>query len=146
MDVRILRISDEDECVRGVMLVNGSPHFTTLELPWRQNQRNISCIRPGRYECFKRQARTGLTAGLCMAYELREVEGRSGILIHVANSASDLEGCIGIGTAFANKPFPMITESQTAYKRFMKMFEAVDSFEVRVTDYIPGRYKRASCE
>lgn len=79
----------------------GNETFYTLELPWRENQNNISCIPPGVYECmmtdsahFKRKM-----------YLVDGVNGRTGIRIHSANFGGDatlglkkqLNGCIALG-------------------------------------------------
>lgn len=71
----------------------------TAELPWRDNRRNVSCIKPGRYICEMRGSSFG------RVYELKRVEGRSNVLIHYGNWAgdeslgyvSDVEGCILVG-------------------------------------------------
>lgn len=65
----------------------------TVELPWRNNQRNISCIPSGTYQVkwswspkFERNL-----------FLVQNVTGRSGIRIHVANFVSQLAGCIAMG-------------------------------------------------
>jgi len=78
----------------------GDRVFFTGELPWRDNQTNISCIPEGKFECrwtysarFKRYM-----------YEIK-VPGRVGIRIHSANLMGDasknfkcqLNGCISLG-------------------------------------------------
>jgi hypothetical protein len=62
----------------------------TIELPWLQNRRNVSCILEGRYALRKRfTSRHGLHVLVV------DVPGRSGILIHPANDAkTELRGCI----------------------------------------------------
>lgn len=75
--------------------------FYTLELPWRDNSRNISCIPAGIYECnFTVSAHFKRTM-----YLVDGVNNRTGIRIHSANLAGDktlglkcqLNGCIAIG-------------------------------------------------
>jgi hypothetical protein len=62
----------------------------TIELPWLQNQRNVSCIPEGRYELRKRFIKK---FGLHLL--VVDVPGRSWILIHPANDAkTQLKGCI----------------------------------------------------
>lgn len=61
----------------------------TVELAWNGNHRNISCIPEGEYIAdFERHQKFG------ECYRLRDVEGRDGILIHVANKRTQLRGCI----------------------------------------------------
>ena len=62
----------------------------TIELPWLQNKRNISCIPEGRYELKMRETKKRGQHLLVV-----NVKGRDGILIHPANDAKkDLQGCI----------------------------------------------------
>jgi hypothetical protein len=62
----------------------------TIELPWKDNKRNVSCIPEGQYEIeprFSKRFKHHLI--------LKDVKGRSFILFHPANDAlKDLEGCI----------------------------------------------------
>lgn len=62
----------------------------TIELPWLQNRRNVSCIPEGRYALRKR-----VTPKHGLHLLVVDVPGRSGILIHPANYAkTELRGCI----------------------------------------------------
>lgn len=62
----------------------------TIELPWNDNKRNISCIPEGVYEVeprFSKRFKHHLI--------LKAVKGRSFILFHPANDAlKELQGCI----------------------------------------------------
>ncbi|RKE92265.1 DUF5675 family protein [Ichthyenterobacterium magnum] len=62
----------------------------TIELPWNNNKRNISCVSEGCYEIeprFSKRFKHHLI--------LKDVKGRSFILFHPANNAQkELEGCI----------------------------------------------------
>lgn len=62
----------------------------TIELPWRNNQRMISCIPEGRYPLALRFSDRHQWHLL-----VKEVPGRSLILLHKANNAlKQLKGCI----------------------------------------------------
>ena len=62
----------------------------TIELPWRNNQRNISCIPEGKYEVIPRFSKKFKHHLI-----LKNVANRSFILFHPANDAQrDLAGCI----------------------------------------------------
>lgn len=66
-------------------------HCFTLELPDRQNQRNISCIPEGEYLVWKMPP-TGKRK-----YEyfwVQDVPGRTGILFHPGNYTHQIRGCI----------------------------------------------------
>ena len=78
------------EGTNGTILLYGKALCHTIELPWRQNRRNISCIPEGRYRLRPYRSRK---FGSCLI--LDDVPRRSGILIHAANhAATELQGCI----------------------------------------------------
>ena len=61
----------------------------TIERPWLQNRVNVSCIPAGTYDLKPvNSPKFGLT------FEVESVIGRTHILIHKANKASELQGCI----------------------------------------------------
>ena len=81
-------------------LTNGDFNCKTLELPWRYNKQNISCIPAGEYICrIRKSPRFGIT------YHVKNVPNRGYILIHSGNFAGDKEkgfkshvaGCILLG-------------------------------------------------
>lgn len=75
--------------------------LVSLELPWKDNKKIISCILPGDYDLVKITRPNGDTAFL-----VKDVPGRSEILIHIANYAAgkkiDLQGCIAPGMKFSD--------------------------------------------
>ena len=61
-----------------------------IELPWRLNERNRSCIPDGTYELVSFFSPTHLHH-----FIVKNVKDRSGILLHPANDAKkELRGCI----------------------------------------------------
>jgi hypothetical protein len=76
----------------GKLYLTGKYLCETLELPWKDNQRKISCIPTGEYRLLKRHS-----PKFGHHYHLQEVPGRSLILIHTGNTAKDIEGCILVG-------------------------------------------------
>ena len=73
------------------IIFNGAQHVCrTIELPWRNNQPQVSCIPEGRYAL---KGRYSSKYGNHLI--LHGVKGRSYILIHPANNAlKELKGCI----------------------------------------------------
>ncbi|MEZ5032148.1 MAG: DUF5675 family protein [Saprospiraceae bacterium] len=61
-----------------------------MELPWKENQRNVSCIPEGRYRpALRWNRRRG------WHFQIPHVPDRDGILIHPANDAlRELRGCM----------------------------------------------------
>ncbi|MBK7290114.1 MAG: hypothetical protein IPI78_07705 [Chitinophagaceae bacterium] len=78
----------------GNLLVAGKRICFTIELPWKNNQRQISCIPEGKYSLRKRY-----TQRFGWHLLVENVSGRSGILIHAANDAlKEIKGCIAPAT------------------------------------------------
>lgn len=74
----------------GQLYAAGEKFCDTIELPWKENQRQVSCIPEGRYELRRRY-----TPKFGYHFLLREVPGRSNILIHAFNDAmAESRGCI----------------------------------------------------
>lgn len=73
---------------QGILFVDGHT-FYTLERPWIDNKKNISCIPEGKYPIYTfKHPKWGEVIGL------RDVLNRSEILIHPGNYVDDTEGCI----------------------------------------------------
>lgn len=78
------------EGAQGVLAWNGTLVCYTIELPWFENQRRISCIPEGEYVLQKR-----FSPKFKWHLHLQNVPGRDFILIHPANDAKkELLGCI----------------------------------------------------
>jgi hypothetical protein len=95
------------EGTNGVLFLNQAFFGFTIELPWKNNLKNISCIPEGTYQLkprFSEQFKQHLI--------LQNVDQRNLILIHSANHATrELKGCIapvsyltGIGKGLYSKP------------------------------------------
>lgn len=96
MIAELKRIDSGDYGTLGVWYMPGLT-VCTIELPWRENRGNVSCIPIGVYECepYHSPSRGNV-------YRLLNVPKRTDILIHVGNFAGDTskgyrtdsEGCI----------------------------------------------------
>lgn len=78
--------------MRGEWLRNGAHLCYTIERPWLKNKQKVSAIPCGAYVVKKR-----ISPKYGHHWHIQDVPGRSYILIHVANTMNDLEGCIGVG-------------------------------------------------
>ena len=96
VNLLILRDTFTDESTVGELFINGERFCDTLELPWRDNQRSISCIPIGSYKVRLRTARESATRDY-LHLLVQEVKDRSHILFHRGNSAKDTRGCILVG-------------------------------------------------
>jgi hypothetical protein len=85
------------DCMIGGLSFSGF-QCHTLELPWRKNEQEISCIPEGVYQCglvpTKKWSPTPP-----LLYLLSGVPGRTDILIHAGNTTADSKGCILVGDA-----------------------------------------------
>ena len=91
----------------------------TMELPWKNNQRSVSCIPEGAYRVVKQPPKADRPYPY---FRLPNVPGRSGILIHRITYVSGLKGCIGVGGAFKdlnNDAVPDIVNSSTALQKLI---------------------------
>jgi len=86
------RLVSSPKGMRGVLVYDQLPLCHTLELPWLNNSKNLSCIPNGVYDVSKSHS---TNFGTC--YRLSSVRGRSGILIHAGNFIKDTRGCILVG-------------------------------------------------
>lgn len=78
------------EGTNGIVVYKGEAVCHTIELPWKDNQYQVSCIPEGKYFIEKRYSRR-----FGWHLEIMDVPNRSLILYHPANNAlKELEGCI----------------------------------------------------
>lgn len=88
--IAILTRTYSDSGTNGTLECNGKHLCYTIELPWKNNERLVSCIPEGTYRLRKRH-----NIRFNWHLELCEVKGRKHILIHPANNAlKELKGCI----------------------------------------------------
>lgn len=94
MRLTVHRIKDNGLRTMGVISIDGRLYGWTLEDPWADNRKNISCIPAGEF-------------GIRLTYspkfkiitpELVGVPNRTHIRIHPGNEESDTEGCILVGS------------------------------------------------
>jgi len=98
----------------GTLTFNG--HFVcfTIELPWKENKQNSSCIPEGIYEL-----RSRTSTKFHNHLEILDVPNRSYILIHPANWPKELHGCIGLGNGWEiTKTVPMVYNSKATCREF----------------------------
>ena len=104
--VLVLKRTYFPEGTQGVLEWHGTLVCYTIELPWLENQRFVSCIPEGEYILQQRHS-----TKFGWHLQLMDVPGRDLILIHPANDAKkELLGCIatvtqdtGIGKGTASR-------------------------------------------
>lgn len=121
--VVITRTNDDGVETLGTLLAKRIDGTTfscdTLELPWKENEVDVSCIPKGNYTCkvgtFHSEQR----------YELQNTSPRSGIFIHEGNYFKNTDGCIllGISPSDINADGQIdVTSSVVTITNFMKFF------------------------
>ena len=121
------------EWTKGLIKINDIILTHSLELPWLENQRNISCIPEGIYTLVRRQSSRFRDHLL-----IKDVPDRDLILLHPANDASEeLRGCVApvmrlIGSdqgSYSRIALQLIMANlaQVNYEDcFIKIYEAID--------------------
>jgi hypothetical protein len=133
------KLDNDTNCTGSLSVeINGRHAFqcATLELAWKDNAPQVSCIPTGTYNVIPH---VSPTFGEC--YWVQDVPNRSQILIQLANYASsskkhrtDLKGCIALGYNYAdlNKDGVIeITNSRVACKDFAKII-GKNSFQLTI--------------
>lgn len=88
--VLILKRNYFPDGTNGKLECEGKTICNTIELPWKNNERKVSCVPEGKYFLEKRYS-----AKFKWHIEVNNVANRSGILFHPANNAmQELNGCI----------------------------------------------------
>jgi hypothetical protein len=133
MVIQVFRYEFEEKQVLGECFIteNGVDLFKakTLERADDDNKPNISCIPSGTYKCvleysakFKREL-----------WEIKGVENRSECKFHSANYWHDLNGCIALGTSYADidkDSFRDVLNSSKTMKKFHSILEPLKEIEL----------------
>ena len=95
----------------------------TVELPWKDNANNVSCIPTGKYRCsWTKSPRLHK-----FTYEVTGVPSRAGIRIHGGNFPRQFLGCIGLGlTTGVVKGERGVFSSQLAVRKFNEALNGED--------------------
>jgi len=134
--VEIFRLQRSDQGTAG-LLVSEDFNCRTLELPWRDNRRQISCIPPGIYDVEIR-----LSNKYGRIYWVRRVPDRTYILIHSGNYAGDkskgykthVMGCILLGKKSGRLGGQAaVLNSRVAVRNFMEEIE-YEPFKLRIQE------------
>jgi hypothetical protein len=124
--MKLIRDDANDARTLGAIFLDSGVRFCdTLELPWRGNQHNVSCIPEGTYE-VKLQFSPVHGRNL---YWLQDVPGRGAIEIHVGNTVVDSKGCILLG---CSRKGDAVVSSRLAFGKFMRQMEG-ENFTLEIT-------------
>ena len=112
------------EGTNGILRCDGKLICNTIELPWKENVRRVSCIPEGKYFLRKRYS-----VKFKWHIEIQDVVGRSLILFHPANNAlKELNGCIAPVTKISGPGLGL--KSRKAFLKLKTMvFQELESGE-----------------
>ena len=96
INLLIIRDTFTEESTLGKLFLNGEFFCETLENPWKNNVRNISCIPDGVYDVRLRLPRESASRDY-LHLLVKEVPNRDYILFHRGNTSADTSGCILVG-------------------------------------------------
>lgn len=114
MKIELKRVAYSLRGTFGVMLVDGLPFCVTLEDPDNNNAMGISCIPKGIYE-----VEPWNSDKYPNTYHVKDVPGRTAILMHSGNTVNDTMGCILLGTFYSTfNGLPSIAGSKDALNTF----------------------------
>lgn len=138
----IIRVDDVRQTLGVINVDNGGFTSKSLELPWKENQNNISCIPAGVYICkWTKSTRMSAEKGHdVFTYQIMDVPNRGGVRIHSANYFHQLRGCIALGNAAKDMDMDGcddISHSGATVKAFEKYMNYQD-FELEIK-YINGK-------
>ena len=99
----------------------------SLELPWLNNQKQISCIPTGKYLVKKRYSKKFKNH-----LHITNVEDRSYILIHSGNYYTDILGCVLVGRlGFVNSDDIIdVSSSKKTLKKLLTFVESDIELEI----------------
>ena len=133
MTYLLKRISMTDKGVFGVLIDEDNiPFVLTLERPWINNQKGVSCIPSGTYECQRVN-----TPKHGEVFQVINVPDRDSILIHKGNIDEDSQGCILVGENFAyniKNGQPGVSSSGAAFDEFMGKLKGQSKFTLRIVE------------
>ena len=136
MKVLLDRYSDDGVQTLGRLYVVNDNGFIlyecdSLELPWKDNKPNMSCIPQGQYKVVKRRS-----PKYDEHFHIQGVEDRSYILIHPANFVYQLRGCIAVGMDLVdinNDDVIDITNSKNTVLEMLKILPS--EFFIEITNH-----------
>ena len=118
----------EDNSFRGSRLLF---ECKTLELKWKNNARNVSCLPTG-FFTIKWEHSARFNRNL---WELKGVPGRSEAKIHVANYYTQIQGCIAVGdmhTYINRDAIPDVRNSSSTLNRLHEVMHPQVESTIRI--------------
>lgn len=128
MDITLTRYQSTSDGTFGQMIV-GDKMFYTVERAWLNNKPFFSCVPAGLYRLVPHKS-PKFGDVFCLVSDTLQVtryeeqhSKRYSCLIHAANYARNVQGCIGVGEKHVNS---MVTSSMRALTQLYKLASVYD--------------------
>jgi len=127
--VELIRVEQDDKATIGVLKVDGKAVCWTLEEPWRDNRKDVSCIPEGSYPLVLEYSPS---KGRRL-WTIQNVPQRSYVRIHAGNTVEDTEGCPLTGNAIGSlNGKRAVLDSRRALSKFSHAMEGSKEAEISV--------------
>ena len=93
----------------------------TLELPWKDNKTNVSCVPKSVYKVLHRTSEK-----YKKHFILQDVRNRRYILIHQGNFNTDTRGCILVGSSFGQVNGDSLLDITSSKRTLNELLEATE--------------------
>lgn len=139
--VTLNRTFRDSKETKGLLTTDGFK-CDTLELPWLNNQHDISCIPAATYQCDYTLSNhlTQLAGHPISTYEILNVPNRGGIRIHSGNFNTDILGCVIVGSSYSDingDGEPDIINSRITLAQFETLMNH-EPFTLIITESLPS--------
>jgi hypothetical protein len=144
VNILLVRDLDDGRCTLGTLRRNGTT-LQSLERPWKPGppggMKGVSCVPPGMYRLVRHDTEAHPRTFALVNEELSVyhyeippgTQGRTAVLIHVANWVSEIRGCIALGMERAlNGDAWMIRQSRIAIDQFYNHVPWVDGHTIEI--------------
>ena len=127
---RLTRLASIGDSTIGILEdTDGGFSCCTIEREWKNNEPFLSRVPAGVYSVFKHRSPKN---GDVFMFDNEDTAPRTYIQIHVANKASELAGCVGVGSSFG------ILDGNVAVlgsrKAMNLLYDKYDKFMLHVVD------------
>ena len=127
MRLKLIRDAEDSKSTPGRLYAENEFIAYTLEDPWLTNKNNVSCIPKGLYSLYTKTYGRYYDKYATPIPILKDVPGRSEILIHPGNYSSDTEGCILVGDSRGENA---VWNSVKTWKKILPILQTAHCIEI----------------